>query len=174
MNTTPVLINSCIPKQAEIFFFISMWSIIKKGLGWKCEMSCQRKVPVTKFFVFCFFALFFLGPYLRHMELPRLGVELEIQLLAYNNSHSNCEIQAASVTYTIAHSYAGSPTHWARPGIEPASSWILVGFISAVPRRELPSYKVLKDIGQLHQCLEFVWKLFLLKQRVLSGHNICV
>ena len=25
-----------------------------------------------------------------------------------------------------------------RPGIEPASSWILVGFISAEPRQELP------------------------------------
>ena len=30
-----------------------------------------------------FFGLVFLGPHLRHMELPRLGVELELQLLAY-------------------------------------------------------------------------------------------
>ena len=29
-------------------------------------------------------------------------------------------------------------THWARPGIEPMSSWILVGFVTAEPRRELP------------------------------------
>ena len=30
------------------------------------------------YFFFCF-----LGPHLRHMEVPRLGVELERQLLAY-------------------------------------------------------------------------------------------
>ena len=28
-------------------------------------------------------------------------------------------------------------THWARPGIEPATSWFLVGFISAAPQRHL-------------------------------------
>ena len=33
-----------------------------------------------------------------------------------------CQIQAASSTYTTAHGHAGSPTHWARPGIEPATS----------------------------------------------------
>ena len=37
-------------------------------------------------------------------------------------------IGAASVTYTTAHSNARSSTHWARPGIEPKSSWMLVGF----------------------------------------------
>ena len=31
-----------------------------------------------------------------------------------------------------------SLTHWARPGIEPASSWILVGFLSTEPWQELP------------------------------------
>ena len=38
-----------------------------------------------------------------------------------------------SVTYTTAHGNAGSSTHKEGPGIEPASSWILVGFISAEP-----------------------------------------
>ena len=40
--------------------------------------------------------------------------------------------------YIRAHGNAGSLTHWARPGIEPVSSWTLVGFISAEPRQELP------------------------------------
>ena len=35
-----------------------------------------------------------------------------------------------SVTYTTAHSNASSFTHWAGPGVEPVSSWILVGFIN--------------------------------------------
>ena len=42
-----------------------------------------------------------------------------------------------SVTYTTAHSNARSLTHRARPGIEPSTSWFLVGFISAAPQWEL-------------------------------------
>jgi len=34
---------------------------------------------------------------------------------------------------------AGSPAHRARPGIEPPSSWILVGFVSAVPQWNVTS-----------------------------------
>ena len=39
------------------------------------------------------------------------------------------------------HSYGNtrSLTHWERPGIEPASSWFLVRFISAAPPQELPN-----------------------------------
>ena len=42
-----------------------------------------------------------------------------------------------SVTYIIAHGNTGSLTHWARPWIEPASSWMLVRFISTEPQWEL-------------------------------------
>ena len=38
------------------------------------------------------------------------------------------QIWAASLTYSTAHSNARS--HWAGPAIEPASSWILVGFVT--------------------------------------------
>ena len=48
-----------------------------------------------------------------------------------------CQIWAPSVTYTRAHSNAGSLTHWVRPGIKPAPSWILVGFTSTAPQSEL-------------------------------------
>ena len=43
-----------------------------------------------------------------------------------------------SATYTTAHGNARSLTHWARPGIEPASSRIRVGFISSALQWELP------------------------------------
>ena len=43
-------------------------------------------------------------------------------------------IRATSVTYTTGHSNTRSLTHRMRPGIEPATSWFLVGFVSAVPR----------------------------------------
>ena len=42
-----------------------------------------------------------------------------------------------SVTYTTAHSSTRSPTLLARPGIEPASSWIIVKLVTAEPHREL-------------------------------------
>ena len=38
---------------------------------------------------------------------------------------------------TTAHCHTGSPTHWARPRMEPASSWILNGFPTAEPQWEL-------------------------------------
>ena len=49
-------------------------------------------------------------------------------------------IRATSVTYTTPHSHAGSLTHWARPQIEPTSPWILGGFISTEPQRELQDF----------------------------------
>ena len=41
-----------------------------------------------------------------------------------------CQIGATSVTYTAACSNVGSLTPCARPGIKPASSWILAGFLT--------------------------------------------
>ena len=55
-----------------------------------------------------------------------------------HHSSRQLGIQAASSTYISAHGIDESLTHWARPGIEPASSWILVGFVTAQPPRELP------------------------------------
>ena len=48
-----------------------------------------------------------------------------------------CGIWAASATYTTAHSNTRSLTHWARPGMEPTSSWKPVGFITTEPQGEL-------------------------------------
>ena len=53
------------------------------------------------------------------MEVPRLGVKLELGPLAYITAHSN----------------AGSLTPWARPGIEPASSRILADSFPLTPDR---------------------------------------
>ena len=42
----------------------------------------KKKVAGRRFPLLQFLFFFFLGPYLRHMEVPRLGVQLELQLLA--------------------------------------------------------------------------------------------
>ena len=54
-----------------------------------------------------------------------------------HHSHRNSGSRAMSATYTTAQSNVGSLTHWVRPGIKPISLWILVGFISAEPQREV-------------------------------------
>ena len=65
------------------------------------------------------------------------------------------QIWTASVTYTTTHDNARSLTHWARPGIEPATSWFLVGFVST--RNELFIWKECLDITFQSE----VWKLVL-------------
>ena len=49
-----------------------------------------------------------------------------------------CQIQAISVTYTTAHGNTRSLTHLAKPGVKPASSWILVRFITTELEQKLP------------------------------------
>ena len=49
--------------------------------------------------------------------------------MAYGVSQARGRIRATAQPQPY-HSNAGSLTHWARPGMEPASSWILVGFIN--------------------------------------------
>ena len=84
--------------------------------------------------LFCFC---FLGLYLQHMEVPRLRVKSELKLQACTTATAQSQIRAMSATYTTAYRNAGSLTHWVRPGIEPATLWLLVGFLSTVPQREL-------------------------------------
>ena len=54
------------------------------------------------------FFLSFLGPNLQYMEVPRLGVKLELQLRPQPQQH---QIQAASVTYSAACGNTGFLTH---------------------------------------------------------------
>ena len=56
------------------------------------------------------FLFFFLGPHLQHMDIPRLGVELELQLLAYTTATAMRDLSHI-VIYTAACGNAGSLTH---------------------------------------------------------------
>ena len=68
---------------------------------------------------------------LQHIQVPRLGVQLELQLLAY-----------ATATAMQDPSHICNQHHSSRQcRIEPTTSWSLVGFISTVPRRELSKVK---------------------------------
>ena len=83
-----------------------------------------------------FFSLVFLRPPLWHMEAPRLGVELELQLPAYTPATATPNLSYVCDLHNT-HSNAGSLTCYARPGIEPETSWILVDFVNAGPQWEL-------------------------------------
>ena len=117
-------------------------------------------IALSHWFYFFFFA--FLGPYLRHMEVPRLGVESQLQLPAYTTAtampdlncicdphHSSWQsrvlnplseardrtciiMEASQIRFCWA--TMGTPRETflrdMRLGIEPASSWILVRFLT--------------------------------------------
>ena len=84
-------------------------------------------------FVFCFC---FLGLHLWHMEVPRLGVESELQLLAFATATATqdpsciCSLHHISQQCQILNPKRGL-------GIKPASSRILVRFVSAEPQWKL-------------------------------------
>ena len=59
-------------------------------------------------------------------------------LPAYVSSQARGQIGATAADLHRSSSNPGSLTHWARPGFKPTSSWILVGFISTEPQKELP------------------------------------
>ena len=63
---------------------------------------------VPFFFFFCFFC--FSGLHSWHMEVPRLGVKSELQLLAYVTATAMWD-QSHILTYTTAHTNARSLTH---------------------------------------------------------------
>ena len=70
------------------------------------------------------------------MEVPRLGVEWDLQLPAHTtatamqNPHLVCDLNHSSPQHQNLNPLRG-------PGTEPISSWILVGFVTAEPQREL-------------------------------------
>ena len=100
---------------------------------WVSVGSLGSPLPLTLtqrsvFFLFvCLFCLFRVCP--QHIYVPRLESHRSYSCRSTPQPQQH-QIQATSVTCTTAHGNARSLTHWARPGIEPTSSWILVGFIS--------------------------------------------
>ena len=96
-----------------------------------------------------YFNFLFLGPHLQHRGLIRAI--------------------AAMPAYTTAYRNTGSCTSWTRPGIEPAASWILVGFLTlwATMGTPLFAFKFIVFILTSYQ------KTFYLKEKILEGDGFC-
>ena len=119
-------------------YLIGLLRGLNKNIATYIVADCTTSDFLPKFipklggYAFIFFP--FLRPHPWHMEVPKLGVELELQLPA--TSPATWDLSCIFDLHP-ARSNARSPTHWARPGMEPTSSWILVKFVSAVPQGEL-------------------------------------
>ena len=109
-------------------------STLSQGHGSYCCVKC---LGLLKFFYFLFFLLFRATPtaYVSTQARGRTGATAAS--LQQPQQH---QIRAECVTYPTAHGNSGSTTHWARPRIEPTSSWILVAFVSTVPQQELLNF----------------------------------
>ena len=92
------------------------------------------------------------------------GGRIELQLPAYTTATAMQDM-STSATYTTAHSNTGSLTPQARPGLEPTTSWILVGFFTAEPQWELLFLFLFVFYG--HTCI--IWKF--LSQELNQSHS---
>ena len=108
------LILSEVSQKEKDKYMISLIS----GIWYGTNEPFHRKENHGLFF-------FFLGPHPPHMEVSRLGVKSESCSCRPIPQPQQCQIWAMSVTYITAHGNTRSLTHWAGPGIEPVSSWIL-------------------------------------------------
>ena len=133
--TQPVLKGSCILSAQDIANKIRGHGGASLGLRVQCASFCFPKSQDH-----CY----------EPRSLPQAYFKassafLPLQYLTqsvYSDTIQRRKIWAISLTYTTALGNTGSPTQWARPGIEPESSWILAGFGSAVPQWELPETQV--------------------------------
>ena len=149
---------SIIPSQSMLLQMARFHSFY----GWAifhCACVCVVYTYTTSslYFILFYFILFcfcFLVPHPQHIEVPRLGVELELQLPRYATATATQDS-----TYTAAHANAISLTHWARAGVKPTSSWMLVRFSSAEPWWELPTISSLSIHLLMGVCVASIFQL---------------
>ena len=102
-----------------------LWpTVLGQGLNTYLHSNPSHCNQILVFFFF--FCLFRSAPSAHRGSLAR-GL---IGATAAGHSHSHSNTESASATHGIAQGNARSLTQWAGPGIKPASSWILVGFVN--------------------------------------------
>jgi len=88
-------------------------------------------VHIARFFFFFFFVFLpFLGPLPTAYGGSQARGLIQAVVTGLHQSCSNKGSEPHLQPYTTAHGNTGSLTHWARPGIEPTTSWFLVGFVN--------------------------------------------
>ena len=101
-------------------------------LPWETPSENCPTESVLNFFLFPFLPFFFcfLGLHLLHMEVSRLGsnhwIGAEAAGLCHSHSNTGSKLHLQPTTQLMGQCWILNPQ--ARPGIEPASSWILESF----------------------------------------------
>ena len=122
------------------------WQVPRNVRGCFClsvyhqNQKCNSSFTLNQF-LFCCCCFCFLGLQVPYMEIPRLGVESELQLPATVTATATAT-QDLSHVCNLHHSpwqcqILNSLNHSKKPRTEPTSSWILVGFVTAEPRQVL-------------------------------------
>ena len=99
------------------------------------------------------------------MEVPSLGVKSDLCSWWTHSQPQQHGIQLASATYTTVHGNARSLTHWARPGIKPVCSWILVGLVTHWVTAGTPSLPILDFCSSI----QILGSVFQFPQKTLEG-----
>ena len=92
------------------------------------------------------FSFCFLGPLPWYMDVPMVGIQLELQVPSYTTVTVTSD-PSHVWDYPIAEGQTRSLTHWVRPEMESASSWILVGYVTCWAMSGTPDTTDLKTVA---------------------------
>ena len=107
------------------------------------------------------FYFFFLRLHLQHMEVPRLSVELELQLPAHATATTMPDLSLICDLCCSLHQ-CRFLAYWMRPGIKLSSSWILVRLLTHWATEGTP------------QAFWLWWALLLSKKLVYSHKKVAM
>ena len=102
---------------------------------WEGTRILPQGCPIVSFLLF--FLVLVLGLHSWHMEVPRLGVKPELQLLTCTTATATWD---PSCVFNLHHSswQHRIPNLLKEERIKCTSSWILVGFVSSAQKQNLP------------------------------------
>ena len=121
-------------------FFTSSTTLTHAAVPLDLHSNPRKAVFLCFFFLFLF-SFCFLESNSQHIEVPRPGIKSDLQLPAYTTATVTSSGSKPSLETTPQLTAMLDP-HWSRPGIEPASSWIRVGFVPTAPQWELHVFNV--------------------------------
>ena len=98
-------------------------------VSWSVVSISGSVYQFTFYFALFIFIFFRATPAVHESSWARVQIGAAAADLQHSHSNARSE-RAACETCTAAHGHTRSLIHWARPGMEPISSWLLVRFIT--------------------------------------------
>ena len=145
--------GTCPFTVGNFIYFNTVISLVLFSFFLCFPFSLLPSLSPSSFFHFFFFFLFWVvclfraAPEAYGGSQARGWIRTTAAGLCQSPSSEGCE--PSSATYTTAHGNAGSLSHCARPGIEPATSWFLVGFINHWATEGIPPLLFLFEFNSL-------------------------